>query len=310
MTKKYTIFKTLTYIISISTLFIFSPCHSAEVKKKKDIPFFSVLLPTYNRANLLPNAIDSILNQTYQDFELIVLDDASTDSTHELLNTYQQKNDKIRVITLPKNQGVAHARNILNQNAKGKYIALMDSDDKAHSTWLEQMHKFIMQHPNIEIILAKRTNQKNILWDKKLKNILLENSFSNVGNVFLKQFVEKHNISYNADYFCGEDYDFWVQMLLKGAKVRYLNSKEPLVLFREHKQNSHNYYQECKIIRFTIREKIAQHLDINIKGKNFDIMCDVHDAFLKKYPDTFDKAEKEKDFQPCILKKLNKQIRS
>jgi glycosyltransferase involved in cell wall biosynthesis len=90
--------------------------------------FFSVIIPTYNRANLLSTAIDSVLNQTFNDFELIVVDDGSIDGTKELLKEYQEKDSRVRYI-YQENAERSAARNSGIKNAKGTYICFLDSDD-------------------------------------------------------------------------------------------------------------------------------------------------------------------------------------
>jgi len=90
-------------------------------------PTVSVIIPTYNRAHTIGRAIKSVLNQTYQDFEIIVVDDGSTDNTEEVVKSFRDK--RIRYIQHKKNKGAAAARNTGIKSAKGKYIAFQDSDD-------------------------------------------------------------------------------------------------------------------------------------------------------------------------------------
>jgi glycosyltransferase involved in cell wall biosynthesis len=96
------------------------------------MPKVSVIIPTYNRARLLERAIRSVLNQTYQDFEIIVVDDVSTDSTKEVVESFND--ERIRYIQHEKNRGEAAARNTGIKSASGKYIASHDSDDE----WLPE----------------------------------------------------------------------------------------------------------------------------------------------------------------------------
>jgi len=94
----------------------------------------SVVIPTFNRAGTLPRAIDSVLAQTFQDFEILVCDDSSTDSTVEVSRGYQKRDPRVRTLALPVNQGPAAARNLGMREARGDYIAFLDSDDE----WLPE----------------------------------------------------------------------------------------------------------------------------------------------------------------------------
>ena len=93
------------------------------------MPLITVILPTWNREKWLKKSVESVLSQTFNDFELIVVDDASTDSSEEILETY---NKKIRTIYLPENRGVSAARNIAIMQSDSKWIAFLDSDDLWH----------------------------------------------------------------------------------------------------------------------------------------------------------------------------------
>ena len=106
------------------------------------MPFFSIILPTYNRAYLLPKAIESVLSQTFVDWELIIVDDGSTDNTKELIEAYS--NERIRYI-YQINQERSAARNKGIENATGEYICFLDSDDYFLPEKLETIFSFIQQ---------------------------------------------------------------------------------------------------------------------------------------------------------------------
>ena len=93
-------------------------------------PTVSVIIPTYNRAYLIDRSIQSVLNQTYQDFELIVVDDGSTDNTEDIIRQFQEKDKRIKYIKYDKNKGGSAARNTGIKNSVRKYIAFQDSDDE------------------------------------------------------------------------------------------------------------------------------------------------------------------------------------
>lgn len=101
-----------------------------------NIPTFSIIIPTYNREYCLERALASVFNQTYQDFEVIVIDDGSTDGTFLLLSNIPDP--RLRIISLDNNMGVSNARNIGAKEAKGKYLSLLDSDDEYFPEFLEK----------------------------------------------------------------------------------------------------------------------------------------------------------------------------
>ena len=104
-------------------------------------PTVSVIIPTYNRAHLVGRAIQSVLNQTYHDFELIIVDDGSTDNTEDIIKKFQEQDKRVKYIRHEKNRGGSAARNTGIKNAKGEYIAFQDSDDE----WLPKKLKNQME---------------------------------------------------------------------------------------------------------------------------------------------------------------------
>lgn len=113
--------------------------------EKKYSPTVSVIIPTYNRVHLISRAIQSVLNQSYRDFEIIVVDDCSTDVTEVIIKDFQEQDKRIRYIRHEKNKGGSAARNTGITSAKGDYIALLDDDDG----WLpEKIEKQVIKFRN------------------------------------------------------------------------------------------------------------------------------------------------------------------
>ena len=98
-------------------------------------PLVSVIIPTYNRADFIEKAIQSVLNQTYSNFEIIVVDDGSTDSSAQIIQKLAEKDHRIRYYKLEVNSGVSIARNTGISLVRGKYIAFLDSDDSELTIW-------------------------------------------------------------------------------------------------------------------------------------------------------------------------------
>ena len=103
----------------------------------------SIILPTYNREVYLVDALNSIIGQTYKDWECIVVDDGSTDHTHKIMDFYTERDKRIKYYKLPQNYGIAVARNFGIQVSKGEYIAVMDSDDVMMKDRLKKSLKVI-----------------------------------------------------------------------------------------------------------------------------------------------------------------------
>ena len=125
-------------------------------------PLVSVILPTYNRAEYLPRAMESVLSQSYENLELIVVDDGSTDNTREVVNAYQDA--RIRYMRTPSNRGVAAARNAGIRRASGEYIAFQDSDDKWLPGKLEkQMQVLAEAEPDVGMVyhIMSRVDSEN-----------------------------------------------------------------------------------------------------------------------------------------------------
>ena len=111
----------------------------------KHQPYFSVIIPAYNSAQFIEFALRSVLQQTFQDFEIIIVDDGSTDNTYQILSSYKD-NNKVRILR-QQNQGVSVARNKGIKDAQGKYIALLDSDDAWTEDHLELAAHFFSSYP-------------------------------------------------------------------------------------------------------------------------------------------------------------------
>lgn len=113
-------------------------------------PTVSIVLPTYNRAHILKKSIDSVLNQTYTDFELIIVDDCSTDNTKELVDSFQD--ERIKYFYSECNLGAAGARNLGASKASAPYLAFQDSDTIWYSNKLELQMQYLKEHPNVSLV--------------------------------------------------------------------------------------------------------------------------------------------------------------
>lgn len=116
------------------------------------MPLVSVVIPTYNSAQYIPEAVDSILSQTFKDFEIIVVDDGSTDNTEEVVTRI--KSDKVRYFKQPNSGGPSKPRNVGVELARGNFISLCDSDDVIFPNKLAEAVDFFLQHPHLGFVFA------------------------------------------------------------------------------------------------------------------------------------------------------------
>jgi glycosyltransferase involved in cell wall biosynthesis len=126
-------------------------------------PFFTIVIPTYNRAHLISKAIDSVITQTFENWELIIVDDGSTDNTKELILGYQKKDLRIKYI-YQENAERSAARNNGIENAKGEFICFLDSDDYFLPNYLLNLRKHSSNHETIYyvgLVLGKESVLKN-----------------------------------------------------------------------------------------------------------------------------------------------------
>ncbi|PKN92349.1 MAG: hypothetical protein CVU44_14510 [Chloroflexi bacterium HGW-Chloroflexi-6] len=124
-------------------------------------PVVSVILPTYNRAICLPKAINSVLEQDFADFELIVIDDGSTDDTHQVVAQFNDA--RIRYYRFDQNQGIGYGRSVGVEQARGKFLAFIDSDDIWLPGKLSWMIDLLERYPQIDILFSDFVNINHLL---------------------------------------------------------------------------------------------------------------------------------------------------
>jgi len=166
----------ILYKLFLFTLFILISHLKLEIMNQK----ISVIIPTFNRGNLIRNSIKSVLNQTYKNLEVIVVDDGSTDNTKDVVDKLED--ERIKYIKLEENKGGSNARNIGIQNSIGKYISFQDSDDIYYPDKLEMQFKnIIYKKSNFDFCKIKVIFNES--YSKYYPNRRQENSISN-GNIF------------------------------------------------------------------------------------------------------------------------------
>ena len=193
---------------------------------------------------ILAKAIDSILNQTYQDFEFIICDDGSTDSCYEILQEYAQKDKRIKLLKNEKNKGLSYTLNKCLSFAQGEYIARMDADDVALPTRLEQELKFLSKNKDYAMVGSnvyfidgdKRWGVRSLPERPNKKDFLFTSPFVHPSIMIRRDVLCELN-GYAEDAIRCEDYDLWMRLYAQGYKG--YNIQEYLLEFREDKNAYH-----------------------------------------------------------------------
>ena len=233
-----------------------------------DHPIVSVIMPCFNQGRFIEEAVESVLNQTYPSYEIIIINDGSTDiETVRLLQDY----DKPTVSILhTENRGPSAARNIGIQHAKGHYIFPLDADDRIAETYLEKAVATLDGNPNVGIVYSQATlfGEKSGDFDVpsyRFPEILLGNMIFN-SSLYRKTDWEKVG-GYNENMIWGwEDYDFWLSLLELGREV--IQIPEKLYFHREvpnsrSQKMTQDYWIKCHTQIFRNHPNLyADHMDV------------------------------------------------
>lgn len=216
------------------------------------MPLVSVVMPVYNADKYVAEAIESILAQTFADFELIIVDDGSHDRSPEIIREYARRDDRVRFLRQERNQGVSCARNRGIDAAGGEFLALMDSDDVSLPTRLEQQLRFLQQNPDIGVVGvgAKKLNQDltALVGMRALPRLhapivlsLFLGAGSLVAGSLMIRLQPLRAVGGFADHLrYAEESDLFVRLLVQ-TKIRFANLPEILYLQRIHDSNKSSH---------------------------------------------------------------------
>lgn len=211
------------------------------------LPFFSVVIPTYNRKNAIKKAIDSVLTQSFQDFEIIVIDNGSTDGTRQFIQSYS--NAKIKYFYQIGSGSPASPRNAGIRESLAPWICFLDSDDYWLPNKLEALSQAIKVNKNADVfyhyetMLNQSTGKETLLsHHRRLDNMykdMLEygNQLSTSATTIRKSFLSDHQLFFNEshDFDIVEDYDLWLRIANK--KAEFFMLKEVLGVYMVNGQN-------------------------------------------------------------------------
>ena len=198
-------------------------------------PLVSVIMSVYNGEKYLVQAIDSILNQTYQNFEFIIIDDCSTDNSSHILQEYAQKDSRIKIIKKEVNQGLKGFIKNLNLGislAKGKYIARMDADDISLPERFQKQVDFLENNPEITLVGAQLNliNEQNKITGEAIAALQHRDIVKRITSQIqlfhpVIMFRKDQNIQYREKFLYCEDYDLYLNLITQGKKLANINEK-------------------------------------------------------------------------------------
>lgn len=283
-------------------------------------PLVSIIIPTFNRAHLIGETLDSIMAQTYQNWECIVVDDGSTDNTPEVMAEYVKRDSRIQYHHRPTNHkpGGNGARNFGLKISNGDYINWFDSDDLMHPEKLERQLKLLKnssfnftvcqsmifeQHINNPIGLrSERIQSENALDDFVTQEIV----FLITAPLFKKDFLLRNNLWFDENLRAAQEWEFFIRVL--EVEPEYLTDPTPLAFNRKHPESITysgnnirnsvrlwNYYiARIKILKSThlnphtkqyLHQKIIEIYKSSLKRRHFKIAAKMYLSFIIKQPE-------------------------
>lgn len=250
------------------------------------MPKISAVMALYNTPyDYLKSTIESILTQTFQDFELIIIDDASSIEYKSFMDSFNDS--RIKYYKLEKNAGPGHARNEGIKKAIGDYIAIVDSDDIYYPERFKTQFDFFEQNKDISLISAafKQSNNGKIPLvieaNEDIKTFMLFNSpFANPLVMFRREIFLKNNLFYPEDINFGEDYKLWINAMFSGIKMA--NLKDVLMTYTRRKgQLSKTKQDEQTSILKNLYSYIFDRLGLNPSSEEIDLHLKINNQDFK-----------------------------
>lgn len=241
-------------------------------------PLISIIINCFNGERFLREAIDSVIAQTYSNWELIFWDNQSTDSTANIVRSYHD--DRIRYFYAPEHTSLGEARNLALEKANGVYIGFLDSDDKWLPSFLSEYVSVIRENPSAVLIYSNYYCCENSkMWiayknkcpgEINVCDLLSRYDVAISSALFKSDIVKIQNIRFNANFSLIEDYDFFIRLGVCG-KILYVSS--PLMIYLYHQNNlshSSKWVDEFRYLLSKINKESLAYSEL-IKYRN--VIC-------------------------------------
>ena len=253
----------------------------------KQESLISIVLPVYNGERFLADSIESVMNQTYKNWELIIVNDCSCDNTLNIADSYAQKDKRIRVISNIENLKLPISLNVGFKNAKGKYYTWTSDDNIYRDNAIEIMVNYLEKNPSVDMVSCKYDiveEDKTFAFEffngrtREVTDLIMEN---NIGACFMYTSEIAHKTGeYRDDMFCAEDYDYWCRIALLG-NISYLDDN--LYLYRKNTKSLSATRQSTVIKRAEeIRLKYGIHILQKYGMPQEDIVKKLTESYLER----------------------------
>ncbi len=273
----------------------------------------------YNGGHYLRMAVESVLAQTYRDFEFLIINDCSTDNSIEVIKSYND--NRIRIYRNEKNLGQTQSLNVGLREATGQYIARMDADDYVFPNWLELQVQSMETYPDFAVISANAIvideNNKlrqNLFPSNSLDEIILNSTvrspINHVGSIFDKEKIIRLG-GYDVEYKISADYDLWSKLLRSGDKLYVTN--EILMAIRIHQKSLSRSGEEKELIEIMsiMKKNIAYYSQESLNDREILDLANAYYSQENISEDNLSRAVQgvEKLVESLISKgKLNKDL--
>lgn len=239
-------------------------------------PLVSIIVPCYKQAEYLPDTLESVLSQTYDNWECLVIDDGSPDNTGEIASLYCLKDSRFRYLRT-ENRGLASARNTGIKNTTGEYILPLDSDDIIGSQYLQKAIEYYNEHPNCKLVYcrARLFGTMNREWDLEeysYDSILWHNIIFCSAIFKRKDYLMTQGYNPNMIFGC-EDWDFWLSLLERNDKVHRLDDVLFFYRIKEQSMSKSMTIHTKEIYKLIYDNHINLYKDI--QGRELELYSEI-----------------------------------
>lgn len=235
-------------------------------------PVISVIMSIYNDAEFVAESVQSIINQSHQDFEFIIVNDGSTDNSEVIISAF--RDERIKYLKNPRNLGLARSLNLAIASSTGKYVARMDADDVSTPDRFARQIAFLEQYPEVGIVGSwvkqfglKENTIKYETTDFNIRiRLLSDTSFAHPSVMIRRVLLEKYNLKYDSNFQTAQDYELWSRL----SRYTTMENLPEVLLYSRIHENQVSIKKKLDQLenRAKVSKTLFQYLEV---GDEYDI---------------------------------------